>query len=195
MRKTYAAGIPIPVTITEKGKEKILVELTVTGKTFTARDSDKIRDRLLDGIKEVTRDSSAKFLFGSYRGFEVFVERSRRAGAKDGFQLSLLGAEEREFRPGNLFYDFEENLSLSGLFQRIDNFLAKGLDESITTQRENARQEKAEPGNRQIRSWTGVSSAGRVGAGAGKIITPSSGSCNECRMMQATSPPGRPKPL
>ena len=131
-------------TITEKGKEKILVELTVDGKTFTARDSDKIRDRLLDGIKEVTRDSSAKFLFGSYRGFEVFVERSRRAGGKDGFQLSLLGAEEREFRPGNLFYDFEENLSLAGLFQRIDNFLAKGLDESITTQRENARQEKAE---------------------------------------------------
>ena len=38
-------------TITEKGKEKILVELTVDGKTFTARDSDKIRDRLLDGIK------------------------------------------------------------------------------------------------------------------------------------------------
>ena len=131
-------------TITEKGKEKILVELTVDGKTFTARDSDKIRDRLLDGIKEVTRDSSAKVLFGSYRGFEVFVERSRRAGGKDGFQLSLLGAEEREFRPGNLFYDFEENLSLAGLFQRIDNFLAKGLDESITTQRENARQEKAE---------------------------------------------------
>ena len=33
---------------------------------------------------------------------------------------------------------------MSGLFQRIDNFLAKGLDESITMQRENARQEKAE---------------------------------------------------
>ena len=45
---------------------------------------------------------------------------------------------------GNLFYDFEENLSLAGLFQRIDNFLAKGLDESIERQRENARQEKAE---------------------------------------------------
>lgn len=131
-------------TITETGKEKILVALTVDGKTFTARDSDKIRDRLLDGIKEVTRDSSAKFLFGSYRGFEVFVERSRRIGGRDGFQLSLQGAGEREFRPGNLFYDFEENLSLSGLFQRIDNFLAKGLDESITMQRENARQEKAE---------------------------------------------------
>lgn len=131
-------------TVMEKGKEKILVELTADGKTFTARDSDKIRDRLLDGIKEVTRDSSAKFLFGSYRGFEVFVERSRRIGGRDGFQLSLQGAGEREFRPGNLFYDFEENLSLSGLFQRIDNFLAKGLDESITMQRENARQEKAE---------------------------------------------------
>ena len=132
-------------TITEKGKEKVLVALTVDGKTFTARESDKIRDRLLDGIKEVTRDSSTKFLFGSYRGFEVSVERAAtRMSGKDGFQLSLRGAGEREFRPGNLFYDFEEKFSLAGLFQRMDNFLARGLDEAVETQRENARQEKAE---------------------------------------------------
>ena len=63
---------------------------------------------------------------------------------KDGFQLSLLGTGEREFRPGNLFYDFEEKFSLAGLFQRIDNFLAKGLDDAVEAQRENARQERAE---------------------------------------------------
>ena len=63
---------------------------------------------------------------------------------KDGFQLSLRGSGEREFRPGNLFYDFAEKFSLAGLFQRMDNFLAKGLDEAVETQRENARQEKAE---------------------------------------------------
>ena len=132
-------------TITEKGKEKVLVALTVDGKTFTARESDKIRDRLLDGIKEVTRDSSTKFLFGSYRGFEVSVERAAtRMSGKDGFQLSLRGAGEREFRPGNLFYDFEEKFSLAGLFQRMDNFLAKGLDEAVETHRKNARQERAE---------------------------------------------------
>lgn len=132
-------------TLTEKGKEKILVELRADGKTFTAKDSEKIKDRLLEGVKEVTRDSSAKFPFGSYRGFEVSVERAAtRMSGKDGFQLSLRGAGEREFRPGNLFYDFAEKFSLVGLFQRMDNFLAKGLDEAVETQRENARQEKAE---------------------------------------------------
>lgn len=132
-------------TITEKGKEKILVELKSDGKTFTSKDSEKIKDRLLGGVKEVTRDSSAKVLFGSYRGFDVYVERAvTRMSGKDGFQLSLLGTGEREFRPGNLFYDFEEKFSLAGLFQRIDNFLAKGLDDAVEAQRENARQERAE---------------------------------------------------
>ena len=132
-------------TIPEKGKEKILVELRADGKVFAAKDGEKIKDRLLDGVKEVTRDSSAKVPFGSYRGFEVYVERAAmRLSGKDGFQLSLLGAGEREFRPDNLFYDFEEKFSLAGLFQRIDNFLAKGLDEAVEAQRENARQERAE---------------------------------------------------
>ena len=132
-------------TVTEKGKEKILVELRADGETFTAKDSEKIKDRLLEGVKEVTRDSSAKVLFGSYRGFEVYVERATmRMSGKDGFQLALLGAGKQEFRPGNLFYDFEEKFSLAGLFQRMDNFLAKGLDEAVEAQRENARQEKAE---------------------------------------------------
>lgn len=132
-------------TVTEKGKEKILVELRADGKTFTSKDSEKIKDRLLGGVKEVTRDSSAKVLFGSYRGFDVYVERAAtRMSGKDGFQLSLLGTGEREFRPGNLFYDFEEKFSLAGLFQRIDNFLAKGLDDAVEAQRENARQERAE---------------------------------------------------
>ena len=131
--------------VTEKGKEKILVELRAEGKTFTAKDSEKIKDRLLEGVKEVTRDSSAKVLFGSYRGFEVYVERATmRMSGKDGFQLALLGAGKQEFRPGNPFYDFEEKFSLAGLFQRMDNFLAKGLDEAMEAQRENSRQEHAE---------------------------------------------------
>ena len=132
-------------TVTEKGKEKILVELRADGKTFTAKDSDKIKGRLLDGVKEVTRDSSAKVLFGSYRGFEVYIERAAtRMSGKDGFQLALLGAEKRTFRPGNLFYDFKKEFNLAGLFQRMDNFLATGLGEAVEAQRENARQEKAE---------------------------------------------------
>ena len=56
----------------------------------------------------------------------------------------MCGAGEREFRPNNLYYDFDEKFSLSGMFQRIDNFLAKGLDEALEVQRERTRQERAE---------------------------------------------------
>ena len=62
----------------------------------------------------------------------------------DGFRLILQGAGEQQFQPDNLRYSFDDKLSLSGLFQRVDNFLGKGLDESIERQRENARQESAE---------------------------------------------------
>ena len=43
-----------------------------------------------------------------------------------------------------MIYTFEEKFSLSGLFQRLDNFLAKGLDEMVEAQRENARRDTAE---------------------------------------------------
>ena len=51
---------------------------------------------------------------------------------------------EQEFRPDNLIYTFDDKLSLSGLFLRMDNFLGKGLDESMEKFREKCRQEKAE---------------------------------------------------
>ena len=102
-----------------------------------------MKNHLLDGIKEVTRNSSAKYSFGTYRGFDVFVERYRGFN-NDGFRLSLKGAEGQEYRPGNLVYTFEDKFSLAGLFQRLDNFLATGFDDNIRAQREKASQEKAE---------------------------------------------------
>lgn len=41
--------------IKEKGKDKICVELLADGKLLTEKDSEKIKNRLLDGVKEVTR--------------------------------------------------------------------------------------------------------------------------------------------
>ena len=130
--------------IKEKGKEKICVELLADGKLLTEKDSEKIKNRLLDGVKEVTRNSSAKVPFGSYRGFDVHIVRSSLLYGSDGFRLTMRGEGEQEFLPDNLRYSFDDQFSLSGLFQRMDNFLAKGLDESIERQRENARQESAE---------------------------------------------------
>ena len=129
--------------ITEKGKEKIKVELRIGPNVLYVQDNEKMKNHLLDGIKEVTRNSSAKYPFGTYRGFDVFVERYRGFN-NDGFRLSLKGAEGQEYRPGNLVYTFEDKFSLAGLFQRLDNFLATGFDDNIRTQREKASQEKAE---------------------------------------------------
>lgn len=131
-------------TVTEKGKEKILVELVHEGKVLGDKDGEKMRDILVGGIKEVTRNSSAKVLFGTYRGFKMTIIRSLGLSSYDGFRIILQGAGDQQFQPDNLRYSFEDKLSLSGLFQRVDNFLGKGLDEAVARQRENARQEIAE---------------------------------------------------
>ena len=131
-------------TVTEKGKQKILVELAHEGKVLGDKDGEKMRDILVGGIKEVTRNSSAKVLFGTYRGFKMTIARSMGLASQDGFRILLQGAGDRQFQPDNLRYSFDDKLSLSGLFQRVDNFLGKGLDEAVARQRENARQEIAE---------------------------------------------------
>ena len=143
----YAQNIKLRDTnthhITEKGKEKIKVELRIGPNVLYVQDNEKMKNHLLDGIKEVTRNSSAKYPFGTYRGFDVFVERYRGFN-NDGFRLSLKGADGLEYKPANLAYTFDDKLSLAGLFQRLDNFLATCFDDNIRAQREKANQEKAE---------------------------------------------------
>ena len=74
----------------------------------------------------------------------MHIVRSSQFGGGEGFRFALQGTGGQEFQPDNLVYSFEEKFSLSGLFQRIDNFLAKGLDEAVEAQRENARRDTAE---------------------------------------------------
>lgn len=144
---TYAENIRRRDThthmVTEKGKQKIQLELLYDGKILTRKDSKKIQDILVDGIKEVTRKSSAEIPFGNYRGFDMTIVRASGVGS-DGFRIILRGVDNQQFEPDNLRYGFDDQFSLSGLIQRVDNFLAKGLDEAVEAQRENARQELAE---------------------------------------------------
>ena len=130
--------------ITEKGKEKIRLELVADGKVLTEKDSERMKELLRGGVTEVTRNFGKKALFGAYRGFDVHIVRSSQFGGGEGFRFALQGTGGQEFQPDNLVYSFEEKFSLSGLFQRIDNFLAKGLDEAVEAQRENARRDTAE---------------------------------------------------
>ena len=131
--------------VREKDKEKIRIELRTDEELLTDKDGDKMKDLLLGCVKEVTRNVGARPLFGSYRGFAMHIVRyTQPFGGKDGFRSVVSGPGEQEFRPDNLIYMFDDKLSLSGLFLRMDNFLGKGLDESMEKFREKCRQEKAE---------------------------------------------------
>lgn len=131
--------------VREKDKEKIRIELRTDEGLLTDKDGDKMKDLLLGCVKGVTRNVGAKALFGSYRGFAMHIVRyTQPFGGKDGFRIVVSGPGEQEFRPDNLIYTFDDKLSLSGLFLRMDNFLGKGLDESMEKFREKCRQEKAE---------------------------------------------------
>ena len=131
-------------TFTEKGKERIRLEWLKDGKLLTEKHSEQIQCILRDGVGEIMRESRAKPLLGTYRGFEVSMLRSHHGAGGDGFRLTLKGMGDQEFQPDNLIYGFEEKFSLSGMFQRLDNFLEKGLDLSFQTYQNNARQEIAE---------------------------------------------------
>ena len=131
-------------TFTEKGKERIRLEWLKDGKVLTEKHSEQIQNILRDGVVCITRESKARPTLGKYRGFEVTMLRTSQAQGGDGFRLTLKGMGDQGFQPDNLIYGFDEKFSLSGMFQRLDNFFEKGLDLSFQTYQNNARQEIAE---------------------------------------------------
>lgn len=129
---------------TEKGKERIRLEWLKDGKVLGEKNSEQIQNILRDGVKAITRESKAKPILGKYRGFEVAMLRSSLGAGGDGFRLALKGMGDQEFQPDNLVYGFDEKFSLSGMFQRLDNFLDKGLEQAFQAYQTNVRQEIAE---------------------------------------------------
>ena len=101
-----------------------------------------MKTALREAVREVTRNPRQEPLLGKYRGFEVYVLRSTLFN--DGFRFALKGAGEERFQPDNLLYSFDEKFSLSGLFQRMDNFLEKGLEQAFQTFKANTEIELAE---------------------------------------------------
>ena len=113
-------------TVTEKGKEKILVELVHEGKVLRDKDGDKMRDLLVGGIKEVTRNSGAKVLFGTYRGFKMTIVRSMGFASQDGFRILLQGAGDQQFQPDNLRYSLTTSSACPACFSVWTTFSARG---------------------------------------------------------------------
>lgn len=126
-------------TVVEKGKPRMLLEFFVNGQLMTEKQSDAIKEAVRKGVHAVLRDFREQPLVGVYRGFEV---RTRHTA--NGFRFTLKGTGQQEFQPENLRYTDNEKLSLTGLFQRIDNFLDKGLEANMQNFRATARKELEE---------------------------------------------------
>jgi len=70
--------------------------------------------------------------------------RHLRASDAEGFRFTLKGCGEQEFMPENLIYSYDDNISISGWFQRLDNFLDKGLEQAFQTCKGNVEREIGE---------------------------------------------------
>jgi hypothetical protein len=130
--------------ITEKGKERIVLEFMADGKILRENDSDKIKSTLRVAVNDIMKNPGHKPLFGAYRGFDVYVLATHSLSGPEGFRFMLKGGGDKEFQPDNLVYSFDDKFSLSGLFQRMDNFLDKGLEQAFQTYKTNTSRELAE---------------------------------------------------
>jgi hypothetical protein len=126
----------------DKGKERLRIELTVNDRVLGVKDEKAIKTVFLDGVKSAQKGE--KGLVGSYRGFEVYALRHFPATDTEGFRFALKGAGNQEFRPDNLTYSYDDTLSMSGWFQRLDNFLDKGLEQGFMNIKANIEREIAE---------------------------------------------------
>ena len=125
-----------------KGKERIKIELLVDGRALGEKDDKAIQDTFITAAKETKKENRVPI--GSYRGFEIYALRYLRVLDGEGYRFALKGGGDKEFQPDNLIYSFEDKVSLSGWFQRMDNFLDKGLEQSFQTHKSNVEQEIAE---------------------------------------------------
>ncbi|MDR2696031.1 MAG: hypothetical protein LBC79_06590, partial [Deltaproteobacteria bacterium] len=130
-----------------KGKERIKVELVINGRVLGEKDEAALKAAFVGGAKAATQKGEKRALVGSYRGFEVYAMRHWRSHAgveSEGFRFALKGAGEQEFLPENLTYSFDDSISLSGWFQRMDNFLDKSLEQSFQARKAALEREIAE---------------------------------------------------
>ncbi len=125
---------------TDAGKEKIRLHFFHEGKLHTDKDSDRLKNFVVGGVKESMKTGKSA-LVGQYRGFTICA---RARPQSEQFSFTLKGKGDIEYAPENLTYTFEDKLSLSGFFQRVDNFLDKGMDKMMENYRVNNKKEQAE---------------------------------------------------
>lgn len=118
-------------------------EILIKGQKVTGENAKILANAIKDGIKETQALFTAKPVIGTYRGFEVKMQNAPCNGEK-GFKFVLSMPDGGEYSPKNLAYTEKDDLSLTGFFTRLDNFLSKGLDEEFQKEKAIFENEKRE---------------------------------------------------
>ncbi len=127
----------------ENGKDKIVIELYRDGKTYTKDHAKQMQDIVSNCVQDtVIKRKIPESYIGKYRGFDINLKASPLLST-EGFYLTLGGKNSKYF-PQNLNYTLDEKFSLTGLFQRIDNFLEKGITEKYHNEINQNQKEQTE---------------------------------------------------
>lgn len=152
VKDTYEANCRLRDSKTHKtikdGKEKIQILFTnPEGALLNGeKDGTKIMQAFQSAISNIQK-SGRQLEIGTYRGFKLFS--FQRFSEENHFRISITGTNGQEFAPDNLCYHWDDKFSLGGCFQRLDNFLDKGLesrfqDAEIVFKREKTELERAQ---------------------------------------------------
>lgn len=129
--------------ISEDGRERYALDLVVNGKLFHSEDKRELQKLFAGSLTQLPKETLGKQLpIATYRGFEFGVVQ-HRADSKN-FQFYLKGANDATLFPGNMKYEFGEKISISGFFQRMDNFLDKTLAQIFEDEKAQYQREKSE---------------------------------------------------
>lgn len=100
------------------------------------------KKRLTTKAANATAKGEKRPVVGTYRGFEISALKS--TWGSEGFRFAVKGSGDQEYLPDNMFYGFDESMSLSGWFQRLDNFLESGFEKIFANQKYIAEQDMVE---------------------------------------------------
>ncbi len=124
-------------------KERIKLEVFSQDRLLTADNSKELQSLFVSCANQAINSRNKKIDFGKYRGFDVTTRYSTTNG-KDGYRFFLQNEQGTEFTSSTLGYAHDDKISISGFFQRLDNFLEKEFDNRLTQATNLHAREKAE---------------------------------------------------
>lgn len=97
----------------------------MNGKIYGESHRQQLANELLSAIKKADLNPTQVFPIGKYRGFDISLQ------SKSGqrlFRVSGVDTGKSFYQPSNLTYTYQDNFSITGFVQKLDNFMNKFED-------------------------------------------------------------------